>query len=203
MAKYLIQDTTLTAIGDAIRSKNGYSDRIDPVDMPKEIGKIKGEGVELPKLDNPAGATQIREGYEAIDANGEKLTGTMPKAVITVGEPSIGDDGWITADVAYTEGYIEKAGGTMAINPNVVKIAEPNTYYASVEDRVIESGTYLKGDITIKGVALQEKTVTPGEADIVVIPDPEYTGLSKVTVEAIASGGGGGSGDVRYVTFKN
>lgn len=41
MAEYLIQDTTLTAIADAIRAKTGGTDPIDPADMATEINCIE------------------------------------------------------------------------------------------------------------------------------------------------------------------
>ena len=40
MSKVYLQDTTLTAIGDAIRYKSGKSDLILPKDMPNEIAKL-------------------------------------------------------------------------------------------------------------------------------------------------------------------
>ena len=44
MSKLFIEDTTLTAIGDAIREKTGTSDLIAPLDMPTAIGSISGGG---------------------------------------------------------------------------------------------------------------------------------------------------------------
>ena len=44
MAVYTIQDTTLSAIADAIREKNGKSDLIVPTNMPTEIRSIKTGG---------------------------------------------------------------------------------------------------------------------------------------------------------------
>ena len=44
MAKLFIEDTTLSAIGDAIRSKTGSSDLIAPLDMPTAIGSIEAGG---------------------------------------------------------------------------------------------------------------------------------------------------------------
>ena len=41
MAEYLIQDTTLTAIGDAIRNKTGNTETITPENMPTEIQGIE------------------------------------------------------------------------------------------------------------------------------------------------------------------
>ena len=46
MAEYLIQDTTLTAIADAIRNKSGKTDEIFVSDMPIEIAAIE-TGIEL------------------------------------------------------------------------------------------------------------------------------------------------------------
>ena len=53
-----------------------------------------------------------------------------------------------------------------------------------------------KGKNSIK---LQEKTLTPGESEIVVTPDASYDALSKVIVEGAASGGGG---NILYTTGK-
>lgn len=41
MAKYVIEDTTLTGIADAIRGKNGSTDTYKPEDMPSAIGAIE------------------------------------------------------------------------------------------------------------------------------------------------------------------
>lgn len=44
MAKYSIEDTTLTNIADAIREKNGETTQYNPVDMPAAIAAIQGGG---------------------------------------------------------------------------------------------------------------------------------------------------------------
>ena len=54
MAKLFIEDTTLSAIGDAIRSKTGSSDLIAPLDMPTAIGSITtggGGGEDITEVD--------------------------------------------------------------------------------------------------------------------------------------------------------
>ena len=43
MSKVFIEDTTLTAIGNAIRSKAGTSDLIDPANMAQEITNLPGD----------------------------------------------------------------------------------------------------------------------------------------------------------------
>jgi hypothetical protein len=44
MSKIFIEDTTLVAIGDAIREKTGSSDKLSPLDMPSAIGGITTGG---------------------------------------------------------------------------------------------------------------------------------------------------------------
>ena len=53
MAKLFIEDTTLSAIGDAIREKTGSSDLIAPLDMPTAIGSIEagGGGEDITEID--------------------------------------------------------------------------------------------------------------------------------------------------------
>ena len=49
MAEYIIQDTTLTAIGDAIRAKTGGTELITPENMPTEIESIQSGTKEILK----------------------------------------------------------------------------------------------------------------------------------------------------------
>ena len=48
MAEYLIQDTTLSDIANAIREKTGKSDAMTPYEMPDEIASIQTGGAPLP-----------------------------------------------------------------------------------------------------------------------------------------------------------
>lgn len=53
MAKVFIEETTLTAIGDAIRGKTGKTDLIDPANMSTEIASIEagsGGGADVPDI---------------------------------------------------------------------------------------------------------------------------------------------------------
>jgi hypothetical protein len=78
MAKYTLEESTLTNIADAIRAKTGKNDKITPSDFAEEISSIEGNnGVVLPTLSNPASASDILMGKDAIDASGEKITGSI------------------------------------------------------------------------------------------------------------------------------
>ena len=65
----------LNAIADAIREKTGREDKMTLVQMPAEITGIR-TGVTLPELEKPASATDLAEGKELIDQNGNVVTGT-------------------------------------------------------------------------------------------------------------------------------
>ena len=64
MAEYLIQDTTLDAIADAINAKTGGSSAMTPAEMVTAIGSISGgetieHGVKLDAIDSNGYATEI------------------------------------------------------------------------------------------------------------------------------------------------
>ena len=78
MAIVFLKDSTLEDIGGAIREKLGEETKYKPGEMPEAIGRITGggSGVELPELTNPATSDKIIEGFEAVDGDGNKITGS-------------------------------------------------------------------------------------------------------------------------------
>lgn len=121
------------------------------------LKKGSGQGVKLPELDNPAGAAEIREGYEVVDENGEKLTGTMPK-VLLYADGIVFDKttGKITTRAGiHQNGYIESTARTAERNLDTLGAT---TIIPGAEDQVIEAYKWLTGDITVKAASLTIKS---------------------------------------------
>ena len=80
MAEYLIQDTTLDAIADAINAKTGGSSAMTPAEMVTAIGSISGGGE--PEIVLPSGYTKL----DYAESSGTQLinTGVAPAGNLEV-----------------------------------------------------------------------------------------------------------------------
>ena len=80
MSEYLIQDTTLQGIANAIRSKTGETNSITVNNMASKINSIETKQ-DLSFI--TAGAEQILSGYIGADANGNPVNGTSSISKLT------------------------------------------------------------------------------------------------------------------------
>ena len=105
--------------------------------------------------------------------NGSKVTGTMPNRGAQTGYISAVD-----GTVSIQQGYHDGSGSVAIDSTEQAKIIATN-----IKDGVEILG--VTGTYTGEGVTAQSKTVTPTNAQQVIIPDTGYDYLSQVTVEAI------------------
>lgn len=95
MANVFIEESTMSAIGNAIRSKTGKSDLILPVDMPSEIeGILVGDGDNLADAMINKSITEITSNVTTIGSNAftycYELTTVNFPAATTIGSYSFG-----------------------------------------------------------------------------------------------------------------
>ena len=208
--KYFIQKETLTAIADTIREATGSAEEISFAansirqSLQEAIGS--GGGVSLPSLGDPASASDIVNGKEAIDSNGQVITGTIPSrstddltisgpvvnvpygyysdsvykpvTVVNVATPEItvSDEGVVTAELVQSQGWTP-GGSKTATKQLTTQVA--TTYTPTTSDQTIAVGTYCSGVQTIKG-----------DANLVAANIAE--GVSIFGVTGTHSGGSGG-----------
>lgn len=123
--------------------------------------------------DADAVAAEILSGKTAYK-NGGKLTGTMPNRG--------GQTGYISTKagtVTIQNGYHDGSGYVGIDATEQAKIIAEN-----IKDGIEILG--VEGTYTGEGVTAQSKTVTPTDAQQVILPDSGYDYLAQVTVQAVA-----------------
>lgn len=164
-------------------------------------GSGGGEGgVTLPTLSNPATVAQLLLGYEAIDQNGEKMTGTYEPLVL----PELDAP-------AEVEQILE---GFQALDEKgriIYGMMEDNSgrWYSAAVD--LETGTVnvprgFHDGITGVQIEVEEQIVTPSDAKQEIVPSRGAV-LGKVIVCPAEGSGDGGSGikiaNVEYLFYND
>lgn len=143
MAEYLIQDTTLIELANAVRTKTGKADILTPSEMVSNLNAIPERvesdlSVSGPTITVPAG------NYKSQAIKSVKSAKQASPSI------SVNSNGLITASVTQTEGYVG-AGTKSATKQLTVQAAQ--TITPGTSNKTITSGRYLTGNQTIVGDA--------------------------------------------------
>ena len=190
MAQYLISDTYMTGIADAIRTKLNTTDTYTPGEMSGAINSIPVASAPLLQT-----KTISPEEYQQIINADNGYDGLSSVTVSAISNTYVGSK-------------VTKASGTTIIPSNTEQTAIAANTYAlnaikvaavpSETKSITSNGTYTPSSgkwfssVTVNvptGATInnQEKTATPSEEEQEITFDSGYTGLSKVTVGAISS----------------
>ena len=145
--------TKMNALADSINSKAGTSGDMSIDEMKEAVDGIQTGG-DLPELTNPASASDILDGKEAIDGNGDKITGTLVPPVDT------GENGLYKSMIEENVTEIVSTQITKLRpyaqygNTNLVKIDIPNL--TSVWASAFQRCSKLTGIIDFRSAAIKD-----------------------------------------------
>jgi hypothetical protein len=161
------------------------------------------EGVELPELTTPATAADLRSGKELIDAEGNKITGTMPDSTQGTISISVNTSGRVTASLTQTAGYVaeDTLRGATQLSTQAAKTVTPT----KSSQTAVAKGRYTTGAVTVAAIPAQYITTTDATATAADMRSGKtgYVNGSKVTgsiadfdgsYECSGESSGGGSG---------
>jgi hypothetical protein len=180
---YRINKSTLEDLADTVRTATGQTGPIS-FDEIKTVAKESiVNGVNLPTLSTPASASDILAGKEAINGEGNVLTGTIETKTssdltasgATVSVPA----GYYATDASKSVSTTTQATPSVSVDANG-KITATSNQSAGYVSAGTKTGTK---QLTTQGA----KTVTPSESSQTAVASGVYT-TGTVTVNAIPDG---------------
>lgn len=233
----------MTALADEIRELSGTTDTKSLDEMKVDVDAANTEiaeqtelleqiaaalegkagGATLPTLDNPAVAADILSGKEAIDGDGNVITGTIPTRtssnvttsgsfvivpagyyassatqsvnIVTQATPSVSIDanGKISASATQTAGYV--SAGTKTGTKQMTTQAAKTITPSTSSQTAVAKNVYTTGAVTVAAI--------PSNYEDVGTETTEYTLLNAELEEVINSlpGAGGSGGSVETCTI--
>ena len=150
MARYSIEDTTLTNIADAIRAKTGSNSDILVQDMANEISGIEVGGEMQSKTVTPTTSKQTVVPDNGYDGLSSVVVNAMPTATQATPSVSISSSGLITASATQTAGYVAAGtkSGTKQLSTQAAKTITPSTS----SQTAVASGVYTTGAVTVAAI---------------------------------------------------
>ena len=172
MKRYLVRDTTMTAIADAVRNKTGTSDALGPIDMAEKIATIRvyeGDPTLIGVTITPTGTESVKVPPNGVDGFG----------IVTVE----GDDNLVPENIK--EGVsIYGVDGTYR-----EEVLDTSDATAEASDILEGATAYVNGKLIIgthvcmADPILSPLIVTPTGSEFVETPEDGVDGFSEVTVE--------------------
>lgn len=206
-----LSGTTTTKSIDAMTSDVGAANTeiSEQTDLIAQItsaleGKAGGSGgVELPELTNPASASDILSGKEAIDKDGNKITGNIATVTQAIPSVTINGSGLITATATQSAGYV--SAGTETGTRQLATQAEKTITPSTSSQTAVASGRYTTGVVTVAGDAnLKAENIAEGVSIFGVTGTHSGGGSVGANVETCTVNiAGDGEGMVYYTSCIN
>jgi hypothetical protein len=225
----LTLDQMTTGITTTNSEVNEQVDLISQIQSALE-GKAAGGGAVLPTLTNPASASDILSGKEAINGDGTKITGTIAtktssnltasgatvtvpagyyasqstKSVATATQAtptvSIDANGKITASATQTAGYV--SAGTKSGTKQLTTQAAKTITPSTSSQTAVAKNVYTTGAITVGAIPSNYEDVGTETSAYTAKLATLETAIAALETElqGKASGGGSGGGGAQYIT---